>query len=174
MSTHLSDAQLMDVLDGVASERDEHLGECAACRERLAEARGGWSLAQGADVPEPPAAYWETFPRQVGRRLGERPRPWGRWLWPALAAAAAALVLVALPHRDRGPVAPAPAPVLPAWSALPPATEDPSLAIVESVAAHLEPEAECGGVDDCVADLSDEEGGTLAALLRTETARRPS
>jgi hypothetical protein len=64
--------------------------------------------------------------------------------------------------------------VLAAWSPLPAAVDDPSLEIVESVAAHLEPEAECRGLDDCVADLSDEEGGTLAALLRSEALRRPS
>lgn len=174
MSTHLSEARLVDLLDGGSgAESDEHLRSCAGCRAQLEEARAGLALALGAEMPEPSPLYWETFHRQVDRRLVGRGRAWGRWLWPALAAAAAAgLVMVALPQR--APDTPPPAHVLAAWSALPAADDDPSLEIVESVAVHLGPEAECEGLDECVADLSDEESGTLAALLRSETRRRPS
>lgn len=173
MSTHLSEAKLVDLLDGVRDAAgDEHLSACESCRERLEEARAGLGLARDAEVPEPAPSYWETFPRQVGRRLEERPRPWGRWVWPALATVAAGLVMIALPHR--APVVTPTAQVLPAWTPLPPVAQDPSLEIVESVAAHLEPEAECGGLDDCVAQLSDEEGGSLAVLVQSEARRRPS
>jgi hypothetical protein len=174
MSMHLSEEKLLDLLDGAGeATSDGHLRSCEACRARLDEARAGLGLALGAEVPEPSSLYWETFHRQVGRRLVDSHRPWGRWLWPALGAVAAGLVMIALPHR--APDVPPPAPrVLAAWSPLPAAADDPGLEIVESVALHLGPEAECGGLDDCVADLSDEESGTLAALLRNETRRRPS
>ena len=174
MRTHVSDESLMDVLEGAGgSEATGHLGSCAECRERLQEARAGMALAREADVPEPSPLYWETFHREVGRRLAGSPGPWRRVLWPAVAALAAGLWFLALPRPE--PEAPAPpAALLQAWSALPGPDEDPGLPLLRAVAAQLEPEAECAPLEECVAELSDDESGALAEMLRGEVPWRES
>lgn len=171
----MSDEALMDVMDGAgAAEAGEHLRSCADCRERLEEARAGMALAIEAEVPEPSPLYWEGFSRQLGRRLGAQPRPWRFVLLPAMAAMAAGLTLVMVrPHGESKPLEP-PVAFLPAWSPLPAGEEDPGLTALQSVAVDLEPEAECARVEECVADLSDDEGGDLAAMLRREVPRRES
>jgi hypothetical protein len=61
------------------------------------------------------------------------------------------------------------APRLPAWSALPPADEDPGLPVLEQVApavADAAASAECGDLAECVVGLSDEESRALADALR--------
>jgi hypothetical protein len=174
MRTHVSDETLVDLMDGAADEAAvEHLRSCGECRGRLAGARAGMALALQAEVPEPSPLYWQAFQRQVGRRLTETRRPWARALWPALAAIAAGLAFLALPHAGRQ-VAPTPAALLPAWSPLPAADEDPGMDVLQAVAVHLEPEAECSRLEDCMADLSDEEGGALAEMMRREAPGRSS
>jgi hypothetical protein len=171
---HLSDADLLDALEGGpggASAR--HLAACSACAARLAEAREGLALARAASVPEPPAVYWQSFPRRVAEHLdaaGPQRRPWGGWLWPAFATAAALVVAVLLVPRPvpEPPVPPAttPARALAAWSALPAAEKDPALPVLEALGPDLDPALDCGGVAECVAELSDEESQDLVRLLR--------
>lgn len=175
MRTHVSDETLADLLDGAAADpaTAAHLLSCDECRERLEGARIGLALARQADVPEPPPLFWEAFPRQVGRRLAGGQRPWRRVVWPALGALAAGLLFVALP--DRPTQAPsAGAAMLPAWSPLPGADDDPGLEVLQAVAVDLDLEVECEGLEECVADLSDEEGGALAEMLRLEAPGRSS
>jgi hypothetical protein len=174
MRTHVSDETLADLLDGAADPAAAaHLGACEPCRERLDEARIGMALARRADVPEPSPLYWEAFPRQVGRRLAEGRRTWRRAVWPAVGALAAGLLFVALPDRPvREP--PTGAARLPAWSPLPAADDDPGLEVLQAVAAELELEVECEGLEECVSDLTDEEGGALAEMLRREAPGRSS
>jgi hypothetical protein len=94
-------------------------------------------------------------------------------LWPATAALAAGLAFVALrPPQPTAPVAAVA--LLPEWSPLPPSDEDDGLRVLQSVAADLEPEAECPGLEECVADLSDDEGGALAEMLRREAPGKAS
>src|SRR5262245_15029492 len=183
MRTHLGEEALIDLLEGVA-DRDAraHSESCAHCRARLEQAAAGLELAREADVPEPSPLFWESFRRQVDRRIqaGDpapafRPFGMGR-LGPWLAAAAAVVVAVAvlLPRAH----APAPAPshdaLLPAWSALPPADQDPGLDLLAAVVpgnTGLGPLAECQGLGDCLTEastLSDEESAALADALRHE------
>jgi hypothetical protein len=141
----------------------------------VAEAAEALALAAEADVPEPPALYWEAFRRQVGRRLEEESRPTFRaayWLLPL--AAAAGLVLALLAMRPPGAV-PSPSPadvaVLPAWSALPPAEEDEGLEVLQAVAT-AEPDLVTGfernGLQEMLLDLSDEESRAIVEGLKAD------
>jgi hypothetical protein len=170
MREHLSDDGVVDILADVAGEHSRrHLEGCPPCRERVAEARAGWDLAREAEVPEPSPLYWESFRRQVHRRIAGEAAGGRRWrvLVPTLALAAGVVVASFLPSSS--PVAPVePARLLPAWSALPPGEEDEGLLVLQALAPapeELEPAAECE-IAECLAELSDEESQALAAALQ--------
>lgn len=167
MARHVTDETLLDALEGTAdAESRRHAEACAACAERVEEARGGRVLAREAEVPEPSALYWEAFRRNVGRRI-ESDSAGRSWRWACLpVVAAAAAVLLAVPAL-RPPFSPAP--VLPAWSALPPADQDAGLAVLEGLDIA---EADLSAVDgerdmiESLADLSDEEARAFQDALR--------
>jgi hypothetical protein len=166
---HLSDEALMDVLDGAqggASAR--HVAACESCAGRLAEAREGLALARAAEVPEPPGLFWQTFPRRVAAEVATEParRRWRGWIVPTFATAVALAAVVAIIPRHSIETPPSPAPTLAAWSALPPAEADPGLPVLQAVAADPDPALECGGLAECLADLSDEESADLVQMLR--------
>jgi hypothetical protein len=171
---HLSDEALMDALeDAGRGPAAEHLASCAGCAARLAEARFGLDLARAATVPDRPGLYWESFPRQVARRIdaGAAVRPWGRWVARGLAttvAVGAALAIVARPamHRDPSPARSVAAQRLPAWSPLPAAEEDQGLPVLQALGPDVVPAVECSGLAECLADLSDEESRDLVRTLR--------
>jgi hypothetical protein len=132
------------------------------------EAGHGRARALSADVPEPSALYWEAFRRQVGRRLVHEDRTSWRWRLIPLVAAAAALIVVVPSLRAPRPNPGSRAALLPAWSALPPADDDPGLEVLEGFAAsqgELLPARE-GHVAELLGDLSDEESQALADALR--------
>jgi hypothetical protein len=170
MAKHLSEERLQDVVEGGADEGARaHVTACSACRRRVDEAALGLALAHEAEVPEPSPLYWEGFRRQVGRRILSEDRTSWRWrLVPLLAAAAALVVIVPSLKAPRG--APGSlAPVVPAWSALPPAEEDPGWVVLEGLAAsdhELAPPREGRGVAELLGDLSDEESLALTDALR--------
>jgi len=178
MWTHVSDAALMDVVEGAAGERTEqHVAQCASCRARVDEARAALGLAAAATVPEPIPTYWEAQRRRVARSLAEAPpaRSW-RPLWAAVAVAGAAVIAVLTvgPAKAPVPVRATPSAALPAWSALPEADDDPSLPILELVAptvATAMPAAVCSDVSECVVGLSDDESQELADALRAQLAQ---
>jgi len=134
------------------------------------EARAALDLARGAEVPEPSPLYWEAMRRSVGRRIAEEPRRPPRWAWLGpLAAAAAVLAVVALTTGRTHAPSGSPAPALPAWSALPPAEDDPSLEVLEGleVADGGLAELDTGrGVGAFLAGLSDDDYRALADSLR--------
>ncbi len=170
MTRHLSEERLFDAVDSGADAAERaHLEACAECRALRDEVRAGLALAREAEVPEPSPLFWEAFRRQVGRRIvaEERPR-WRSWLLP-LAATAAVLAFV-VPFVKGPASGPAGgAPVLPAWSALPPAEEDEGLALLEGsgvAEADLAAVGEMKGLDEVLGDLSDEEQDAVAKLLR--------
>ncbi len=176
MVSHVPEQRLLDVLEGRGATDRAHVDACAQCRARLSEAQAGLALAAGAEVPEPSRLYWESLRRQVSRRVDEegerRPAFWRLiWLGPALATAAVLAGIVTLvPVAGRRP-GPLPERPLPAWSALPPAEEDEGLDVLRAVApavADASVPAACGGVAECVIDLSDEESQVLADRLRRE------
>lgn len=161
MMRHPSDERLLDVALGGGSEDDVHVHACAPCAEKTSEVRAGLDLALEADVPEPPALYWEALRKNVGRRIAEDPRrrpPWA-WLVPLATAATVVAVAVTVSHLPRATERP-PA-VLPAWTALPPADEDPGLLVLEGVAestgADLTAWEEGRGLGAFLAGLSDSE-----------------
>jgi hypothetical protein len=177
MWTHLSDAVLMDVVEGTAGDKaGRHVAACASCRARVDEARAALGLAAAATVPEPVPSYWEVMRRRVAQGLREAPAARSRRpLWAAAAAAGAAViaVVVLVPGKTPAPPVATPAASLPAWSPLPPADEDPALPILELVAptvAAATPAALCSDVSECVVGLSDEESGELADALRAQLA----
>jgi hypothetical protein len=169
LSRHLSEARLLDAAESVVDAADRaHLEECVECRALRDEVRAGLLLARDADVPEPSPLYWEAFRRQVGRRIVDE-RSHGRsWLLPLAAAAAAAAFLVPLTGGVGSKGASA-GPVLPAWSALPPAEEDDGLALLAKAGvaeSDLAAVAESRDVEELLGDLSDEEQAAVGKLLR--------
>jgi hypothetical protein len=169
---HPPDEKLLDIVEGGAStELRAHAESCARCRERLDDARAALGLArEGAALPEPSPVYWEAFRRRVDREIvaGPAPRAWG-WR-PALASAAGILALVAvLDPLMRAPETALEPRTLPAWSALPPLSEDTTLLLIseleqteELVAAESAPL----GIAGDVAELSDAEQRRLAQALQ--------
>jgi hypothetical protein len=162
MMRHPSDERLLDIALGGGGEEDVHVRACPTCAERTREVRAGLDLALEADVPEPSALYWEALRKNVGRRIAEDPRrrlPWA-WLVPLATAATALAVAVTVGHLPR-PTERPPAAVLPAWTALPPADEDPGLLVLEGVAestgTDLTAWEEGRGLGAFLAGLSDSE-----------------
>jgi hypothetical protein len=174
MSRHVSDDGLMDVLEGSSrGPAAEHLASCADCAARLADARLGLALAGAATVPDPPALYWQSFPRQVARRIDApaAARAWPLWLVRGVVstvAVGAAIAILARPplHPGPSPGRTPPARTLQAWSALPAAEEDPGLPVLQALGPEVVPAVECGGLAECLADLSDEESQDLVRTLR--------
>jgi hypothetical protein len=178
MWTHVSDAALMDAVEGAAGDRvQRHVAACARCRARVEEARTALAWTAPATVPDPIPCYWDVFRRRVARALVEVPATRSRRpLWAAATVAGAAIAAVLIVGPPPAPVAPAASGLstLPAWSPLPPADEDPALPILELVApavAAATPAAECSDVSECVVGLTDEESGALADALRAQLPR---
>ncbi len=172
MAAHLSDKTMMDLLDGGGTAGEQaHLDSCPECASRLDEARAVLELASGADIPEPPGLYWEALRRNVSRRIAEEPPRRTRWGWLLPVAAGAGALAVAFSLLGRPPVPAAVAPTVPAWSALPPISEDQDLFVVSGF-AFAEDELidwEGGqGLGAFVAALSDEDSETLVEALGVE------
>jgi hypothetical protein len=174
MAAHVPEARLMEAIEGTWADGRAHLEACAECQARLADAREGLALAREADVPEPSPLYWQSLRlqvRQAVEREGRRRSSfWGVAFRPALAAAAVlAAIAMLVPHSVPRPE-PSAERTLPAWSALPPAEDDPGLDVLRAVApavADAALPAGCAGLTECVADLSDEESRALAERLQS-------
>ncbi len=173
MTRHLPDESLPDLASGRGAEAERaHAAACASCASRVAEARAALDLVRRVEVPEPSPLYWDAMRRSVGRRIGEERPARTTWAWLAPLAAAAALVatVILTTGRSHSPSPTAPAPGLPAWSALPDADDDPSLVVMEGLAAEDDALAnldEGAGVGPFLASLSDDDYQALAASLRT-------
>ena len=174
MATHVPEPRLLEFLEGKGGADRAHVESCALCGARLSEARAGLALARDADMPEPSPFYWESLRRQVNSRLdasSERVPLWRSWRLGSVLAAAAVIAAIAtfLPVAAPPPHAERP---LPAWSALPPADDDPGLDVLKAMGpevAEVAPAA-CAGMTECMVELSDEESQALAEHLRGELA----
>ena len=102
MNRHLSEIEIVDVLDGVLlPARAAHLDHCAPCRERVESLRAMASRVQQADgtsVPEPSPLFWEHFSSRVSEAVSGLDAPmqaggWHRAPFATWLAAAATLVL---------------------------------------------------------------------------------
>jgi hypothetical protein len=169
MAGHLTDQELMELIEAEApAAAGRHAEACAECGTRLERARAGLALTRVAEVPEPSPFYWESLRRSVERRIAAEPRraAWQGWLVPLAAAAAAGAVAIALSGRPDLPGAP----ILPAWSALPPAEEDPGVVVLEGLALEEEGEVavwdEGQGLGSFLGSISDAEAILLAQALR--------
>jgi hypothetical protein len=171
MTRHVTDESLPDLAEGGGREADRaHARGCSSCAARVEEVRSALALARRAEVPEPSPLYWEAMRRRVGQRIAEEPRRAPRWAWlgPLVAAAAVVAVVALTTGRTHAPSASPPA-ALPAWSALPPAEDDPSLEVLEglAVADGSLGELDTGhGIGAFLAGLSDDEYQALADSLR--------
>lgn len=184
MAKHLSPDELADlVLDMAVQEGDpaarDHVVGCAACRARVDELRTTLAQLRDAEVPEPPAAYWQVFRRQLARRLdaehtAPRASRWWAWAWVPALGVLAALVLVLTPRLAWHPPTPAPlasaTALVPAWTPLPEAGEDTGLQVLQALASTggLSTAVECHGLDECLVDLPDEEVQRLAQAFQAE------
>jgi hypothetical protein len=178
MWTHVSDETLMDVVEGAGGDRAlGHVATCARCRERVDDVRSALGLTARAALPEPAPIFWDVMRRRIAQRLAEvPPARTRRPLWAAAAVAGAAMVVLATGVGIRPTVEPPlhPTAALPAWSALPPADQDPGLPVLENIAptmAAASPSVECPDLAECVAGLSDDESRALAAALREKIAQ---
>lgn len=174
---HVAQDELIDCASGLAGARAQrHLDGCAACRARVDELRAELESLQAVEVPEPSALYWQTFRRQVARRLEQEVQPrrrWAAWLWLPALAGAAALVLALVPYtawRGPAPVTLTPAAFVPAWTPLPEAGEDTGLDVLRALASTgaMAAVSECQGLDECLAELPDDEAQHLAQVFRAE------
>jgi hypothetical protein len=170
MARHLTEETIVEAVLGEApAGAAEHAAGCPSCAGRLAEARAGLALAEKVEVPEPSPLYWQAFRRNVGQRIEDDRRGTGRWWLPLAAAAAAALAIVVPTLRNSAP--PASESLLPAWSALPPAEEDPGLEVILSLAegemtdAVFQVAAGDRAMTESLADLSAEEAAALERAL---------
>ena len=171
MTRHVPEESFPDLAEGGGSEAERtHVRTCGPCATRVEEARAALALARRADVPEPSPLYWDAMRQSVGRRIAEEPRRAPRWGWlgPVAAAAAAVAVFALATGRTHAPSA-TPAPVLPAWSALPEAEDDPSFVVLEGLAVE---EGDLGDLDEgrgvgaLLAELSDDDYRALVDSLR--------
>jgi hypothetical protein len=141
----------------------------------VGDAQEAARLAAQAEVPEPPALYWEAFRRQVGRRIGDgddvpRARSRRGWAVALVATAAALLAATLLPPRS-GP-AREPAPRIPAWAALAgPEEEDVGFQVLLALGPTDEDLGRVvllQGVAQDIVDLSEEDSQALAEVLEGE------
>ena len=100
---HLAAHEFVDALDGTLdARRVAHLSSCPTCTTQLEEFRAIASEAGGANVPEPPAFFWNQLSARVRASIAEEPLPgsrslaWRRWSRPAAAIAAAVVVVGAI------------------------------------------------------------------------------
>jgi hypothetical protein len=64
--THLTDAELVDLLDAtLAPSREVHLAECGDCRAVAAGMREALTRAAAVEIPEPSPLFWEHFSARV-------------------------------------------------------------------------------------------------------------
>jgi len=190
---HLDDEQLIAVLEGTADERAaSHLRSCAACTAQMADLRATLDAVQRLEVPEPSPLFWDQLSDRVHEAVAaeERRRPGsGLWTWWTLApfAAAAAAVIVAALHVGAPKAGPSPVPAAAVATAaadvapLPPLgdQDDPSLALVASMASQVDEAAaidsglvtHADGLDDAVNTLTDAERAELGRILKDEIAK---
>lgn len=177
MARHVAEDELIDCASGHASASAQgHLDACVACRARVDELRAELEGLREVQVPEPPPLYWQAFRRQVARRLEEEAQPrrrWAAWMWLPALAGAGALALALAPYaawRGPAPATLAPAAFVPAWTALPEAGEDTGLAVLRALASTgaMAAVSECQGLDECLAELPDDEAQRLAQVFRAE------
>jgi predicted anti-sigma-YlaC factor YlaD len=111
--THLTDVELVDLLDGaLPSPRERHLDECDGCRAIATRMRAAFALAKDVEMPEPSPLFWEHFSARVHEGVrGAEASQTARWFgWAqgatakwAMSAALLTLLVVAGVWRATAP-----------------------------------------------------------------------
>jgi len=188
--THLSAADLMDLVEGVASrEVLAHAAACDLCHRRAADAAEGLALGGRNEVPEPSPLFWEHLSRRIQTAVRDEPRP-ARSRWPlawswrpgrfAVAVAVVAVAAVAV-WRGRAPVPAldhAPGAAVSQAEALVPelAVDDESWSVVAGLVSEMSADvlsaegmaAPAGAIDHAVGAMTEEQRAELARLLKAE------
>lgn len=194
-ATHLSEAELVDLIDGTLDDAGRrHVEGCDRCAARAAELVATARAVSEGDVPEPPPFFWAQFSARVKDAVAneaEKPRlaafSWARASWMGVAAAAVVAVLwIFVPQGQEG--TPTPATSTAAGSAPSVHTEtaggdetldldsDEAWALVRSLAEDLDEDqmdAEgvslgAGAAERLALQLSDVERAELARLLQEQ------
>ena len=202
---HLTPEALVDLAEGTRPESAApHLAACAHCRAQLADLREMLPAVADAAVPEPSPLFWDHFSQRVHDAVAAdaaRTRGWRavvrRFAWQRASfepAAVLALLLVMVfvggrafwmsTHRSEAPVAVAQPPTGGPHAELfsdSPVENDPSLALVATLAANLEADtpdaivsdaglARIGSADHAVAHMNGAELRELRRILQEAMA----
>ena len=171
----------VESVDGLASDENAHVAQCAACASRLEEARSGLLAldALRAENVEPPPQYWETLRGDIRRQISSSARhtqsAW-RPAW-ALLVASAAVVLGVLSMRPSAPSVPVDQRIeARVWIALPSADADASLDLVQAAVDELEEVStdELGFSSALVAaleDVNDDEALSVARAMAMHNSK---
>jgi hypothetical protein len=192
--SHLTDAEIVDFLDGVLpASRAEHMDDCPRCQAQADDARAMLVAVADLDADVPSPLFWEQFSARVRDAVGaESARAERRWdailFNPALrwATAASLAVLVMLGALWHATSQPPPTPSTPSPAALavePPPVDDvdqdEAWAVVRSAARDLVWEdmaseglaVRPGHSEQALDELSAAERAELARLLEEELKR---
>jgi hypothetical protein len=192
---HLRPDQLIDLAEGGHVEGADHLRSCETCRAEVAALTAALASVASVEVPDPSPLFWSHLSARVREDIaagGPAVRGWGwatawrpSWSSMALAGVAAAVaiaVFVTAPRNWSSPI-PAQTPVETAAEfVLQPfgAADDPSLMLVADLTGELDPDAmaetgwtnHAGGVEEAVANLTDDERVELHRLLQEALEKR--
>ena len=168
--THLSEEEVVDAAEGRSTEdAGAHVAACGDCRDQVRSFTELVESAAVAEVPEPSPQYWQAMRGSVRRRIDHERSLRRALVWPALAAAAVVAFVLVRPV----PVAhaPAPQPVLPSWSALPPVETDSATSVIEGLGAaggDALADLACRTWQECAAALDDDEASDFRTELQAE------
>jgi hypothetical protein len=195
--THLSPAQLVDLVEATASaDQVAHAASCETCRTQADALREVLRQAASDTVPEPSPLFWEHLAARVGAAVRQEPAPRAGWtIWTSRWAPMTAAALLALAvgfgtsmwtglHRGvpvtAGSPAAAVAVIAPAATDEDlPSQDDPSWNLIAELSADVvfddEISAELpevpGLADRALRQLTDPERAELAEILREELTR---
>jgi len=196
---HLRPDELIDLAEGGQGEGAAHLRSCEMCRTEVAALTAAMASAASVEVPEPSPLFWNHLSDRVrdsiaaegpsvrGSRWAIAWRP--SWSSAALAGIAAAVVIAIFVTAPPGwspvesPISPVATPAdTTAEFVLQPfgAADDPSLTLVADLSGELDPDAmaetgwanHAGGVEEVVANLTDDERVELHRLLKEALEKR--
>jgi hypothetical protein len=195
---HLTPDELIDLAEGGQGEGAAHLRACEMCRAEVAALTAAIASAASIEVPDPSPLFWNHLSERVRDGIAAedsavRGRGWATawrpsWSSAALAGVAAAVAIAIFVTAPRGgsflaslsPVA-TPADTA-AELVLQPfgAADDPSLTLVADLTGEMDPDAmaetgwanHAGGVEEAVANLTDDERVELHRLLTEALEKR--
>jgi hypothetical protein len=187
---HLRPDELIDLAEGGQGEGAAHLQSCEMCRAALTAAMAS---AASVEVPDPSPLFWNHLSERVRDGIAAEGSALRGWEWAtawrpswssaALAGVAAAVAIAFFVTAPRGSISQVATPAdTAAEVVLQPfgAADDPSLTLVADLTGELDPDAmadtgwtnHAGGVEEAVANLTDDERVELHRLLTEALEKR--